>query len=165
MTVPETPRTCGGCTACCTTHQVAEIDKKPGITCTFATAGTGCACYISRPSGCVEFSCAWLKGYGTSGDRPDITNIVLDAGVPEGEGYENENVLRMFEAEKGALESDFAIQEINHALTCGFIVVGIPLEGKWQVMIPEGTMPGPFIAKLVIENEDDLELQVMRAVG
>lgn len=73
-----TDRTCGGCTACCFTHQIRDINKPMGTWCTHCKVGSGCEIYDTKPPACTNYRCAWLKGLGTEDDRPDKVNAVLD---------------------------------------------------------------------------------------
>ena len=71
-------RTCGTCTECCKTHPVDELQKLAGKWCRYRVKDKGCRVYDSRPNGCREFECQWLKGHGDETDRPDLTGIVID---------------------------------------------------------------------------------------
>ncbi len=76
-------RTCGPCTACCTTHAVYEIRKPAGQQCRH-TCDQGCAIYADRPESCRTFECLWLMGRVIEGDerrRPDRLGLVFGVGV------------------------------------------------------------------------------------
>jgi hypothetical protein len=71
-------RTCGGCTACCTTHAVSELGKPPGQRCRHVCQ-QGCAIYDARPEGCYVFQCMWLTGDVADDEaRPDKLGLVFD---------------------------------------------------------------------------------------
>ncbi|KKS65766.1 MAG: hypothetical protein UV34_C0009G0037 [Parcubacteria group bacterium GW2011_GWB1_42_6] len=71
-------RVCGGCTACCKTHAVYEIEKPVGKWCPHCEPSRECRIYADRPKGCRGFRCEWLKGFGEEDDRPDKSGLVLD---------------------------------------------------------------------------------------
>jgi hypothetical protein len=71
-------RTCGGCTACCFTHEVPAIRKPLAAWCKHCTVGGGCTIYETKPLACNKYSCAWLSGVGADADRPDKANAVFD---------------------------------------------------------------------------------------
>lgn len=69
-------RSCGSCTACCTTMRVEELDKPVGVTCQHVCK-SGCSIYESRPSGCVNWECVWLQSSMADGLRPDKMGLVF----------------------------------------------------------------------------------------
>ncbi|HVU80202.1 MAG TPA: hypothetical protein VHD37_02450 [Candidatus Paceibacterota bacterium] len=69
-------RACGGCIACCFTHEVIEKRKPPQTACQECTAD-GCRLYGIHPKSCRDFQCLWLMGYGADDDRPDKVGYVL----------------------------------------------------------------------------------------
>ena len=100
-------RTCGDCTACCTTQGVKELGKPAGVPCAYlalnhtetetetettaslfarsarsAVHGTlvgGCSRYATRPEGCRAWSCLWRLGmFDKALDRPDKRGLVFD---------------------------------------------------------------------------------------
>jgi hypothetical protein len=78
-------RTCGECTACCTTLQVVELNKPINTPCPHCTTG-GCGIYVSRPPTCRVWSCEWWLGrLGlTDAQRPDKLGLMFtfDPGSP-----------------------------------------------------------------------------------
>lgn len=74
---------CGGCTQCCKTLKVSEIDKPEHTWCTACTIGVGCDRYATRPQSCVEFECVWLQSQREPGAalapelRPDRSKVVI----------------------------------------------------------------------------------------
>ena len=68
-------RECGDCSACCTHGGVPEIAKPPGQPCPHDCGG--CDIYATRPQGCRDFVCAWLRGVGAESDRPDKSGVIL----------------------------------------------------------------------------------------
>lgn len=93
-----TERTCGGCTACCFTHEIKSIRKPLGSWCTHCVNG-GCAIYTTKPSACTKYRCAWLKGVGTEADRPDKVNAVFD--LIEEDPFSGAKVLEILEIKEG----------------------------------------------------------------
>jgi hypothetical protein len=71
-------RSCGGCTACCKTHPVLEIDKPLMTWCSKCSIGSGCQDYTHKPSSCTDFKCAWLLGLTPESERPDKIRLVFD---------------------------------------------------------------------------------------
>jgi len=74
---PDQPRLCGGCTACCKTHEIRALAKPPGHWCPHCRPGEGCVIYAERPEECRTFACLWLRGFGPDRIRPDRTRVVL----------------------------------------------------------------------------------------
>lgn len=76
-------RSCGGCTACCRSLAVDELDKPEWASCPNQLAegdhGGGCGAYNDRPASCRAFSCCWLTGLKvtTTDHRPDRCGVVL----------------------------------------------------------------------------------------
>ena len=77
------PRSCGDCTACCTTMGVPELSKAHNSPCEHNT-GTGCGIYDTRPQSCRAFECLWLQGHGLPEQRPDRLGLTLDPTVKDG---------------------------------------------------------------------------------
>ncbi len=76
-------KTCGTCTACCSTVPVEEISLPAFTRCpklrpvVFATPG--CSIYPDRPNSCKAWSCYWLKEGDWPDDlRPDRCGAVVD---------------------------------------------------------------------------------------
>ena len=138
-------RVCGGCTACCRTHAVSEIEKPAREWCQHCVIGQGCRIYRDRPNQCKEFSCLWRDGYGAEETRPDKSGVVLigkDADVG--------SVLAIFEAREGALDTPFVWNTthrmlgektfVSHTMLSGNIILWLPThvhlsadaEASWQ---------------------------------
>lgn len=76
-------RTCGGCTACCTTISVSEIDKPAYSPCRQLhapfSASVGCRIYNRRPFSCSAWSCLWITSPSMSDAlRPDRCGVIFD---------------------------------------------------------------------------------------
>lgn len=77
-------RTCGSCTACCSTLSIPEhgLDKAEREPCRHLRADSscgGCSIYDDRPEPCRTFCCLWLEG-GLAGDerrRPDNLGLMF----------------------------------------------------------------------------------------
>lgn len=83
-------RSCGTCTACCTSLAVKELDKPQGVVCNhLSRTSKGCDRYDTRPQSCRNFECLWLrdhKGSLIDGEfRPDRCGLVLDVTTPHSE--------------------------------------------------------------------------------
>ncbi len=72
-------RTCGRCTACCTTAAIVSLAKPAGLACPKLRKGRpGCSIYETRPTECRPYKCEWLRGIFGEGDRPDLLRAVVD---------------------------------------------------------------------------------------
>ncbi len=112
-------RSCGDCSACCTTHSVKRL-KEPFAPCHNLGSEGGCAVYASRPSACRTFRCGWLSGYiGTDNQRPDMTGLVPSRIlVPPVPGER----ITLVELYPGASETEQAQQLILESKSKGYEV-------------------------------------------
>jgi hypothetical protein len=46
---------------CCKVPAIAEFAKPPGVWCSHAISGKGCAIYADRPGSCRAFYCLWMQ--------------------------------------------------------------------------------------------------------
>jgi len=121
---------CGACTACCKTHEVFEIEKPAGAWCPHCDVGVGCRVYETRPAGCREFQCEWIKsGFG---ERPDHTHAVLDF-ITEGAF---DQLLMIFEAEEGALCGVYVGAVREQCLCANIPVCYVYLHGVRELFLP-----------------------------
>jgi hypothetical protein len=122
--MPASPqvRQCGGCTACCNTHEIRTLRKPSHSWCPHAKARKGCAIYAGRPSECVEFVCAWLKGVGEDHHRPDRSNVVIDDFQPFYLNGEPAKLAVFFEVKAGGLDGSFARDAAKVYLEDGWVV-------------------------------------------
>lgn len=101
---PTTLRACDGCTACCYTHAVDELDKYEFNDCIHCDKGVGCAIYASKPRSCSVFQCLWLSGdVGEDTVRPDKLGIVCSP-IYTRFTRNDPPMIFLFEARDGALE-------------------------------------------------------------
>lgn len=121
-------RVCGGCTACCKSMPIRELNKSIGVWCRHCDVGVGCRAYADRPSSCRDFRCQWLMGVGEDIDRPDRVGIILDY-VCHPESLLGE-LLQIWEAREGALDTSFSWGATHEALSSGIWVSHIPLRGN-----------------------------------
>lgn len=151
-----TDRSCGGCTACCKTHAVFEINKSQGEWCPDCAVGQGCRIYFMRPVSCKAFKCAWFMGVGVTElrHRPDKTNIVPDYKVISGVGM----ALWLWEVEAGELDSRFVIEWTRRNLQVGNHVLHIPLHRSVKLYLPEAS---DFSGQLVI-GVDRRKVEIVR---
>jgi hypothetical protein len=75
-------KTCGTCTACCSTVPVEEIGLPAFTRCpklrSVVFAAPGCSIYPDRPNSCETWSCHWLKDDWPDDLRPDRCGVVVD---------------------------------------------------------------------------------------
>lgn len=72
------PRTCGECSACCTTLAVGELKKDRGERCKHLAKAGGCSIYDTKPESCKAYRCMWLDGAITSEEaRPDKYGVLF----------------------------------------------------------------------------------------
>ena len=71
-------RTCGECTACCTSLGVVELEKPLWQRCEHVCEA-GCGIYPDRPRSCHDFVCLWLHGYFGKDERhrPDKCGLIF----------------------------------------------------------------------------------------
>ncbi len=82
-------RECAGCTACCTTNAIVELNKPTYKKCKYE-CNKGCNIYESRPQSCRDFECLWLKGYGDEKGKPNKIGLFIeyrDSGYPLGKQF------------------------------------------------------------------------------
>jgi hypothetical protein len=118
-------RKCGGCTACCKTHAIAEINKPTKEWCPHCLIGKGCAIYGSHPRTCQGYHCEWLDGYGREEERPDKSKVVLEVQPNVYFGQ----ALAIFEVEEWGLNSEFVRRVTREFLQKGTPVAHLPLAG------------------------------------
>ncbi|HEX2764369.1 MAG TPA: hypothetical protein VHM92_11095 [Allosphingosinicella sp.] len=71
-------RSCGSCTLCCKTVAVEELAKPSGSWCAHCRPSQGCSIYESRPAGCRDFHCEWLRSERLGPEwRPDRAKFAL----------------------------------------------------------------------------------------
>ena len=86
----EVKRLCDGCTACCDTLVIVEINKPFGKKCPHSIHGknSGCSIYDTCPTECKDYQCGWTMGAGLERDRPDISGIIVDRREGQYYGFE-----------------------------------------------------------------------------
>lgn len=113
MSVIQKPtRVCGGCTACCTTHAVAELKKGMNETCRFCSENS-CQIYPTRPRNCQAFHCEWMKGWVEESYRPDRSGVVLDYFLTD---HLLAPVLMIWEYREGATADSLVWEVANQSL-------------------------------------------------
>jgi hypothetical protein len=85
---PDNPtgRSCGTCHACCIWLGVEALRKWPGQTCKHLDGhipDKRCTIYAKRPTACVNYTCAWLAGFGRDDMRPDQSGVLVSCYGPE----------------------------------------------------------------------------------
>ncbi|MCX6786785.1 MAG: hypothetical protein NTU85_03160 [Candidatus Kaiserbacteria bacterium] len=144
-------RICGGCTACCKSIAVIEIDKPLGKWCQYCSIGRGCLMYAEKPASCTEFRCEWLKGFGEEKHRPDRTKIILDytklvkGGLPGG-------ILQVWEVSEGSLGNAHVKKTTLFALENEIWVAHFPLRGSRSIFVPRSQIVTEEIALVFVEN-------------
>lgn len=137
MREPVFDRKCDGCTACCKTHSVSEVDSVAGVWCQYCRVGEGCAIYEERPLACRTYSCVWLQGKGDEGGRPDRLKIVMDYFGIEF-GGEKIPIFNFWEVEEGVIEQPLVQKIMLANIKVGNIVVGRPLNEPPTYYFPKG---------------------------
>ncbi|MSR58245.1 MAG: hypothetical protein EXS05_11280 [Planctomycetaceae bacterium] len=81
-------RECDDCTVCCALLAQAELRKPMRRACDHACRN-GCAIYETRPQGCRDFHCLWLRGAlpADLSYRPDRLGVLFDGYRPVGAGH------------------------------------------------------------------------------
>lgn len=78
------PKSCGGCTLCCSTVPVEEIGlgaftRCPKLRYAIDARGPGCSIYPTRPNSCKAWNCQWLAEEDWPDElRPDRCGVVVD---------------------------------------------------------------------------------------
>jgi hypothetical protein len=108
---------CGPCTACCTTHGIAELGKPTHADCPkLIQLGTplggrdsGCTIYADRPPSCAAFECLWLAGVvggaEAPGYRPDLLGVVFGYLLPH-QTFLGRLVISALEYRAGAVDEE-----------------------------------------------------------
>lgn len=127
------PRSCGGCTACCKTHGIIELQKPPGIWCHHCMIGHGCAIYNQRPGTCQGYRCGWLDGLGNDEHRPDKMKVVPDISNHPPLG----KTVILFELEEGSVRSEMVARWSLNLIQTGICVVHRRLDGDHKLYSPK----------------------------
>lgn len=150
-------RQCGPCTMCCTALPIAELKSPPGVPCEHLCA-TGCGVFEDRPHDvCGAFACNWLRGDGSSYQRPDRMGAMPVVA-------EDPNVLVLYLAE-GVDPTTMSKQALNYVRRW----LGNPRRAHVQVLWGDGyevttslwadgreqTQKTPFIQ--TVRGEDDVD--------
>lgn len=112
-------RSCGGCTACCKTHEIEELSKPANRWCPHCKVGSGCAIYADRPPSCRDFGCVWLNlpdALPEDDQRPDKLGVVFSIfNMPEVTGDPEGKRLRVFvnEVMEGRLNTKAAKRALD----------------------------------------------------
>lgn len=83
LSAPDLSRECGGCTMCCTSLRIADLNKKRWTKCPYELRGSGCKIHESlrspddpmRPPACQEWACLWRAGFLDASWRPDRIGV------------------------------------------------------------------------------------------
>ena len=127
-------RECGGCTACCKTHDVPSINKPAFAWCESCAIGQGCTVYVSRPEECKTFRCQWLLGLGGASDRPDRVRIVVDYSRIKLLG--NALVAQVWEVSGGALRRQPAKAMVRLLMAERFPILTISCDARQEFFFP-----------------------------
>ena len=141
-------RSCGECTACCKTHQIAVLQKPQGKWCSNCSIGIGCKIYNQRPEECEKYACEWLKGSGFESERPDKIGVVVDVLISDDK---KEVLIRVIEVFEGAIKRPRIKQMVEFFLAKGYAVYSKPLRGPGDLELPWQAKPGPMLKKLLQE--------------
>ncbi len=124
----------GGCTACCKTHEIPELEKPAGTWCGHCEIGKGCRIYPERPRSCQSFQCLWLRGIGDKENRPDRSKVVISLGSEIGDAI---HTITMVETAAGALQRAFARKVTKAFLGQGQVVLHTLMSGERMLLAPE----------------------------
>ncbi len=104
-------RSCGSCNLCCDLLEINEVGEdgtpfaKQAWTlcrhCDIGNIGGCCTIYENRPRTCRDYRCAWLMGFGSIDDSPQVTKILVNPEDSEGFGP----MLNFHELEPGVTRS------------------------------------------------------------
>lgn len=89
---PDPKRSCGHCTACCSTLGIEKspgeedlgllsFEKVAGVRCQYEKNKRGCRKYKLRPLSCRIYACWWRRGWSIEDARPDKLKLIVDNGV------------------------------------------------------------------------------------
>lgn len=144
-------RECGACQVCCVVADITEarLRSPAGSPCAHQCA-SGCDLHglPTRPLVCQSFQCAWLRGVGSDGDRPDQVGVMFSVNrTPLG------NIGMAIEAREGALFST------GREMACAFVrSMNLPL-----VVVKHGMLPPHDTGDwLVLRREHVLRAFAMR---
>lgn len=114
-------RPCGGCTACCYTHEVGDHRPVKYIftLCPDCVLGEGCKIYNEKPRSCSNYYCLWAQGeIGTDEDRPDKVGAVAGFSSMRFDKDDPE-VIHLMETHTGAFQEDITKTFIANILASG----------------------------------------------
>ena len=147
---PDQPRLCGGCTACCTTHEIRALAKPPGHWCPHCQPGQGCGIYAERPEECRTYGCLWLAGYGPDRIRPDRSRVVLGTVTFTVRGRPLE-LVTMNELTPGSLAKPAGQEIVQRLLAANAILLQLFLQfspPRAKFIIPPARQAEATIAEL-----------------
>ncbi len=142
-------RPCGGCTACCTALEVAELKKPIGITCVMVCEN-GCKCYPDRPPSCRAYLCGWKLGHGSQESRPDLCGILFSPVEGSSPVHPGAVVHEVWEEAFQDPANRTLMQEIASG---GLMLVLIRRGVPWRILVSEDRA---HRAKAIIENFKEL---------
>ncbi|HYV34474.1 MAG TPA: hypothetical protein VE988_02145 [Gemmataceae bacterium] len=105
-------RSCGECTACCTTNEIiAGLNKLGNVPCKHL-AGNGCGIHDKRPMECRHYYCGYRRGMVEQ--RPDqcglvvtfTPNAIVAAEVWRGAAVANKAMLENLQKQRGRVTVD-----------------------------------------------------------
>ena len=127
-------RTCGECTACCTSLGVEELSKPLWQRCEHVCEA-GCAIYPDRPRSCHDFTCLWLHGFfGLDKHRPDKLGLIFAMQRDRKLGA----ILVAWESWPGAMSKDPGLYVLNRLSAQRYVYVFPFGEKTHRVIIGPG---------------------------
>lgn len=145
-------RPCNGCTACCTTLGVHDLNKVPGQACKHEIKN-GCGIYQRRPMECRQFFCMWRLGLMAEDERPDKNGIVLNPREMNGVSF-----LMVAEAFPGAV--DAAAEKLEELAVAQGIAIVFGNVQEQMVTRVFGSAPAFF--EMCMLNPDMIGLHVVQ---
>lgn len=138
-------RSCGECTVCCKTHDIASLAKPQNVLCTHCRINVGCTIYEARPDECRAYTCEWLRGTLSKEDRPDMSGIVVDVAAT---ADRTEAYVRLIESDRGCLNLDCIQQFIRENVAKGIPVKCVPIGKPAYWILPKEGL-GPQLTKAI----------------
>lgn len=142
----ESERICGGCTLCCFSMGIGELQKPAYTTCQHSCK-QGCLIYGQHPQECKDYRCLWLQGFLEDCERPDEVGWVIYARPCEAFG-------------KDVIQANCSVYGFSQAVIDRVAVFAEAVQTVAMIMQPDG--------RRTIVGRRDLVLkfsEMLRTVG
>jgi len=140
-------RSCGECSACCTTHAVKAL-KNSFVPCVHTAATGGCQIYPDRPLGCRRYRCAWLQGELKLSERPDHLGLVVNSFAHQRVSGELSDQLpiNVLEVWEGAASTRIGVAFLARLASYGLAIEIITFG---SIKVDESVGPEPYVDRLL----------------